>query len=455
MKRSVWGWGQFEWEAIKFANRASPHSAGQQNTISHISHQVEEIKKFKSFLIKREVGVRSSSIPFGGAASGRRAPPDWQKCFPVFCVQLSRSLFNCANTAGRAKAWLCPQADLCSDSNPPSLSFAFSTQALPWQKGNSGTAETYLIFKIWLRLIRHQRPTWFTKYNLRLIFYNDIPPSGLTLRVSWQQVEMCPDELLEVRTEAKWPPPKETSWSWLLGRSAGQARLRCPVRGRLPPTPCQRAPLSWSPRRLSGARTSAPLSSSPSRRTGKWKLSRCQLCARWQNLPSSWISTRLPLRQLASSRPSASPLAALVFSLQTKTRYFCQNQNQVLLPKPGTFAKTKIRYFCHLSCLHLHQLQVQKFSVNKENTKALYESFGEFFQVPVPFFFWLKTPLSGGHRDAGASEAGLFQRILWRGGKTPGPGGTLWWIQRLLHNSSQDWGSKDDGRSGWNMEGQC
>ena len=50
---------------------------------------------------------------------------------------------------------------------------------------------------------------------------------------------------------------------------------------------------------------------------------------------------------------------------------FFTNQNQVLLP----------------SLLHLHQLQVQKFSVNKENTKALYESFGEFFQVPVPFFF--------------------------------------------------------------------
>ena len=72
---------------------------------------------------------------------------------------------------------------------------------------------------------------------------------------------------------------------------------------------------------------------------------------------------------------------------------FFTNQNQVLLPKPkpkpGTFAKTKTktRYFCLLCCLHLHQLQVQKFSVNKENTKALYESFGEFFQVPVPFFF--------------------------------------------------------------------
>ena len=155
------------WEAIKFTNRSlPPYWPAKYNFPYFPSRAADKWKagNKKSFLIKREVGLHPS-IPFGREpASGSARVPDWQKCFPVFSHQLSQIsfiqrillwkhcvfVFNWRNTAGRAKAWLCPQVDLCSDSNPPSLSFAFSTQALPWRKGNSGIcpAETYLIFKI-------------------------------------------------------------------------------------------------------------------------------------------------------------------------------------------------------------------------------------------------------------------------------------------------------------------
>ena len=44
-------------EAIKFANRASPHTPGQQNTISHISHQGKEMKKRKVFSSREKLGL--------------------------------------------------------------------------------------------------------------------------------------------------------------------------------------------------------------------------------------------------------------------------------------------------------------------------------------------------------------------------------------------------------------
>ena len=76
-------------KAIKFANRASHHSPGQQNTISHISHQGREIKK-ASFLIKREVGVTSSfSIPFGGRGLGQKSSQKLAKVLScVLCSTL-------------------------------------------------------------------------------------------------------------------------------------------------------------------------------------------------------------------------------------------------------------------------------------------------------------------------------------------------------------------------------
>ena len=92
-----------EWRRLNLTIAPPAHWPGgqaRQNTISHISHQGRStnggrgIKNCKFSHQEGSSGYILHSI--WCRASGRRAPADWQKCFPVFCLQLS-DLFDLSN----------------------------------------------------------------------------------------------------------------------------------------------------------------------------------------------------------------------------------------------------------------------------------------------------------------------------------------------------------------------
>ena len=138
----------------------------------------------------------------------------------------------------------------------------------------------------------------------------------------------------------------------------------------------------------------------------------------------------------------------LRFSTGGLGTYFT-NQNQV----HGT-TMVILRHFGNkvidiIGLCALCNIQVQKFSVNKEETKNLFDSLGKLYQVKLDISPTgsLITHCSGEGRDAGSSKTKFLQRIFrWRS-EAAGQGRAFWRSllgKSLFKHSSSDYRRKHE-----------